>query len=113
MDFTLRFEEIPYFHKRSRKQFGEEIFPAEDDRDLLRNKSYKDPLWNRFIRFILYKNKKNNNDDVSSTVSMCVLLLHVVMCCALLYFYIISKYNNKSSEHYIQAKEYHSLILIT
>ncbi|XP_065893550.1 transient receptor potential cation channel subfamily A member 1-like [Dysidea avara] len=70
VDFTLRFEEIPYFHKRCRKPFDTEKFSAGDDRDLLRNKSYKDPLWNRFIRFILYKNKKNIDDDVSSTGSL-------------------------------------------
>jgi len=69
VDFTLRFEEIPYFHKLSRTQFGEETFPAEDNRDLLRNKFHKDPLWNRFIRFILYKNKKNDDGDIPSTVS--------------------------------------------
>ena len=88
MDFTLRFEEIPYFHKRCRKPFDTEKFSAGDDRDLLRNKSYKDPLWNRFIRFILYKNKKNIDDDVSSTVSMCVFLLHVysnVLCVTVLF----------------------------
>lgn len=69
MDFTLRFEEIPYFHKLSRKQFGEETFPAENNRDLLRNKSRKDPFWNRLIRFVLYKNKRNDDGDTPSTVS--------------------------------------------
>jgi len=69
VDFTLRFEEIPYFYKCSKKPFGEETFPVQDNRDLLRNKSREDPLWNRFIRFILYKNKKNDDGDMRSTVS--------------------------------------------
>ena len=66
MDFTLRFEEIPYFHKFAKAPSGEETFPAGDSRDLLRNKSRKDPWWNRFIRFIIYRSKKSDDDgDVS------------------------------------------------
>ncbi|XP_065898915.1 transient receptor potential cation channel subfamily A member 1 homolog isoform X2 [Dysidea avara] len=70
VNFILRIEEIPYLHKRYKKDFDDETFRVNDDRSYLRNQFHRTPVWNTVIRLLFYKNKKNDADEMPATGSM-------------------------------------------
>ena len=70
VNFILRIEEIPYLHKRYKKDFDDETFRVNDDRSYLRNQFHRTPVWNTVIRLLFYKNKKNDADEMPATVSV-------------------------------------------
>ena len=76
MAFILRYEKISYFRKYSKKPDDRETFPAEDKRDVLRNKSHRTSVWDTVITFLFHKTKKDI-DDTATTENVGILLLKV------------------------------------
>jgi len=77
VNFTLRFEEIPYLRKFCEKADDEETFRITDnERVYLRSQFRRTPVWDTVIRVLFYK---NDDGDMPVKGNVCRYVLIVCL----------------------------------